>query len=72
MIRFLSKYCAPFILIVILFSIISCKHKKKMQKAKDQVIIAETDTLGKCRLDFKNSKALTRYISENELKYNWL
>lgn len=49
-----------------------CKHKKKMQKQKEQAVVVNADTLGKCRLDFKNAKALSKYITENELKYNWL
>ncbi len=51
---------------------VSCKHKKKMQKQKEQTPVVDADTLGKCKLDFKNAKALSKYISENELKYNWL
>jgi hypothetical protein len=43
-----------------------------MQKSKDQIAVVDADTLGKCRLDFKNGKALTRYINENELKFEWL
>lgn len=62
-----------YIVLIALFSFTySCKHKKKMQKQKEPIIAVQTDTLSRCRLDYKNSKALTRYIKESEVKYNWL
>lgn len=39
---------------------------------KDNTVVVNADTLGKCRIDFKNSKSLARHIRENELKYDWL
>jgi len=58
------------VFVVTLFCFQSCKHKKKIQKTEAVVL---TDTLnGKCRLDYKNSKALTRLIKENEFTYNWI
>lgn len=56
---------------ILLFILVSCHHKKKIQKAENRAIPADTIT-GKCRLDFKNSKALTKYIRENEFKYTWV
>ncbi len=51
----------------------ACKSKKQTTQ---NIIIPKNqkDTLvdGKCKLDFKNSKALTKYMQENELKFNWL
>ncbi len=49
-----------------------CKHRKKLSQQKEVIGAQSIDSLGKCRLDFKNSKALTKYIAENELKYTWL
>lgn len=72
MINLIQKNIFVLAVMVIFVSSYGCKHKKKMQKQKDQVVVVDVDTLGKCRLDFKNSKALTRYIRENEVKYNWL
>lgn len=72
MINLIQKNIFVLAVMVIFVSSYGCKHKKKMQKQKDQVVAVDVDTLGKCRLDFKNSKALTRYIRENEVKYNWL
>jgi hypothetical protein len=57
--------------LLLLFAFTGCKHKKKMQQ-KDKTAAVSGDTLGKCRIDFKNAKALTRNIRENELKYDWL
>lgn len=52
----------------------ACKHKKKMQKQENQGLNpVNPDTLtGRCRLDYKNSKALTKYIKENEFNYDWI
>lgn len=43
-----------------------------MQKEKNDVASNIDTTSDRCRLDFKNSKALTKYIKENELKYSWI
>ena len=72
MINLIQKNIFVLAVLVMFTSIYGSKHKNKMQKQKDQVVAVDVDTLGKCRLDFKNSKALTRYIRENEVKYNWL
>lgn len=48
-----------------------CKTRK-MQKDKNNAA-SNIDTISdRCRLDFKNAKALTKYIKENELNYNWI
>lgn len=64
----------PYSIIVLIISFVgfnvSCKSKKKL-KQKETVVV-NADTLGKCRIDFKNSKSLTKHIRENELKYDWL
>lgn len=60
------------LLCAIILSGSACKHKKKLEKP---VIIVDgaNDTLDiKCKLDFKNSKSLTRHLSDAELKYDWL
>lgn len=72
MINLITRYTFSLILISVLSLTFACKHKKKMHNQKDKVAVVDADTLGKCRLDFKNSRALTKYISENELKYEWL
>jgi len=54
------------------FSLYSCKHKKKIIKIETTPAVIADTTTNKCRLDFKNSKALTKYVKENELMYNWL
>lgn len=49
----------------------SCKHKKKIQNTQTEVVI--TDTLaGRCKLDFKNSKTLSKYVKENEFDFVWV
>jgi hypothetical protein len=60
-------------ILIMFFSVLSgCKHRKKLSKTKEVITSESVDTLSKCRLDFKNSKALTKYIADNELKYTWL
>ncbi|MBA3662849.1 MAG: DUF4292 domain-containing protein [Bacteroidetes bacterium] len=45
-----------------------------MQKTENNVLNpVGADTLsGRCRLDYKNSKALTKYIHENEFNFTWI
>ncbi len=71
----MSNLFIKIVLVISLFSVVtapSCKHKKKTittSEAKD----TGTDTLNlKCKLDYKNSKALIRYMKENEFKFDWL
>lgn len=64
------KYFTAAIIMLALFNV-SCKHKKKIQKTQTEVVI--TDTLaGRCKLDFKNSKALSKYVKENEFDFVWV
>ena len=56
----------------ILFSFNACKTKRKSQKNKNQNVAVIDTTNDRCKLDFKNSKALSKYIKENELTYNWM
>lgn len=63
----------PFLALLVTVSAVSgCKHRKKLTQPKEVITAEPADTLGKCKLDFKNSKALTKYIADNELKYKWL
>ncbi len=48
--------------------IYSCKHKKNLVKNPITVIDTTTE---KCRMDFKNGKALSRRMNENELDYTY-
>ena len=57
--------------IVLLLAVFSCSHKKKIQKTEKVITVTDTTT-GKCRLDFKTAKALTKYIKENEFDYHWV
>ena len=62
-----------FSLTIILFGLfaLSCKHKKKIQKTQPDTVISDTLT-GRCRLDFKNSKTLSRNVKENEFNFIWV
>ncbi len=59
------------VVILMLFSF-SCKNKKKMQKTEQPVVVAADTLAGRCRLDYKNAKALSRYMKENEFKFSWV
>ncbi len=50
----------------------SCKHRKKITKVQEVKTASEDTLTGKCKLDYKNAKALTRYMHENEFKFEWL
>lgn len=69
--KFFLKYSFVALLAILFgLQLTSCKHKKKVQKTE---VVTISDTLaGKCRLDYKNSKSLTRLIKENEFTYNWI
>jgi hypothetical protein len=49
----------------------SCKHKKKIQKVQPEIVISDT-AVGRCRLDFKSSKTLSRHVKENEFDFVWI
>ena len=70
MIKCSQKYIFLIALIGLLGFTVGCKHKKKTQQTAKVAVVA--DTLGKCRIDYKNGKSLTKHIKENELLYNWL
>jgi Domain of unknown function (DUF4292) len=62
------------LLISCLFTFVQCKAKKKIQKNSEPIDIGVTSQEGdsiytKCQMDFKNSKALTSFIQENEFTY---
>jgi hypothetical protein len=66
-----SRYLACCALCLLMVA--ACRHKKKMQKTEAQPVVISEDTLNaKCRLDYKTAKALSRYVKENEFKFNWL
>jgi len=64
------NYFLTAIILLSLFSV-SCKHKKKIQKTQTEIAISDTIT-GRCKLDFKNSKALSKYVKENEFDFVWV
>ena len=64
------NYFTAAIIMLALFAF-SCKHKKKIQKTQTEVAISDTTT-GRCKLDFKNSKALSKYVKENEFDFVWV
>ena len=62
---------SPLLIIVTVFSI-SCKHKQKTLKTEQPSQAAVDSLAGRCRLDYKNAKALSRYMKENEFKFTWV
>jgi hypothetical protein len=62
---FLSK-C---LLLYIAF-MLSCKSKKHVQQTAIQTQVE--DTIGKCRLQFKTAKSLSKHIKESELNITGL
>jgi hypothetical protein len=66
------KYIALLVSILLGSFVVGCKSNKKTKKTTENVV-QPTDTLNnKCKLDFKNGRALTKYMLENEFKFDWL
>lgn len=73
MINLFTKYIFLFVTTIsILLGISSCKNRKKTLKTEPSVVAVEDTLGGKCRLDYKNAKALSRYVRENEFKFDWV
>jgi hypothetical protein len=50
----------------------SCKNKRKIKKT-DETAVSESDTLGgRCRLDYKNARTLSKHVKENEFAFTWV
>lgn len=58
-----------FCMFIMIIFMLSCKSKKHTQQT---AATQSLDTAGKCRLNFKLAKSLSKHIKEAELKYNWL
>lgn len=56
---------------VLCFSV-SCKHKKKLQKTETLPVVVEDTLLGKCRLDYKSARTLSKHVKEKEFKFEWV
>ncbi|HOZ86554.1 MAG TPA: DUF4292 domain-containing protein [Bacteroidia bacterium] len=74
----MSKFL-PLIKFILCFTVfgsvmVSCKHRKKIQKPENVVTVppSEDTTNSKCRLDYKTARALSRYVKENEFKFTWV
>jgi hypothetical protein len=51
----------------------SCKHRKEITSTEPKPPIAKEDSaIGRCRLDYKNAKTLSRLMQENEFDYTWI
>ena len=61
-----------FITIMLLFLVISCKHKLKTQKSKEALIIATDLNNEKCKLEHKSSKTLSKLVKQNEFNFEWV
>ena len=64
------KYFSLALLLLCLFTV-SCKQKKKVQRTQGEPIVTDTLT-GRCRLDFKSAKTLSRHVKENEFNFTWV
>lgn len=60
------------LLILISFSSVSCKSRKKAQKTPEPVTQTIPDSLNdKCHLDYKNGRTLSKLLKENELDFTY-
>ena len=51
---------------------LSCKSKKHIKQTTETNVVVTDTSMNKCRLDFKTARALSKYIKESELKYEWI
>jgi hypothetical protein len=74
MIISIQRYFIIFLSICsVLVLTVSCKNKKKLKKTEEAEAAAQADTSGgRCRLDFKSSRTLSRHVRENEFKFTWV
>ena len=69
---FLSIKHFSIALLLLCLSAPSCKHKQKTQKRKTETNVSDTLNMGRCRLDFKSSKTLSKNVKENEFNFTWV
>jgi hypothetical protein len=51
----------------------SCKHRKKLSQTEPKPEPVKEDSLaGRCPLDYKNAKTLSKLMLENEFNYDWI
>lgn len=51
----------------------SCKHRKELTQKETLPVPVKSDSSdSRCRLDYKNAKALSRLMLENEFDYTWI
>jgi Domain of unknown function (DUF4292) len=69
---FLSIKKISFAILLLCFFAPSCKHKQKTTRTQTEVVVADTLNFGRCRLDFKSAKTLSKHVKENEFNFNWV
>ncbi len=72
MIKIDHLFFKNFILITLLFFVISCKYKQKTQKSKEAIITPLDLYNEKCKLEYKNSKNLCKLAKQNEFDFEWI
>jgi hypothetical protein len=55
-----------------LYLLPSCKSKRHMQKTPVVITPSDTAAGGRCHLDFKTAKALTKHLKENAFDFDWI
>lgn len=71
--KIISNSLLIFVMFISASFLEGCKARKKARKKKEEIVAAPADTVSqRCRLDFKNSKALIKLIHDNEFNYDWV
>jgi hypothetical protein len=68
--KLLLKYSFPTIIVLSFFAMLlitSCKSRKQIQKTPEVAMDS-----GRCRLDFKSAKTLTKNLKDNAFTYDWI
>ena len=59
-------------LAILLLMLSACKNRKKTHKSPPVTVVTEDTLSGRCRLDYKSARTLSRHVKENEFKFDWV
>jgi len=57
--------------LVVILALTACKSKKSLQATPTAAAVEDTSN-GKCRLNFKTAKNLSKHLKENEFNFDWI
>lgn len=58
-------------LVLLCLQLFGCKSRRKLPPKQPETVSLDT-TGGRCRMDFKTAKVLTKYLKESAFNYDWI